>query len=330
MRTITSFIFLLLFATMLNTHVSAQHANLDATYRFLNIPSSPRMAALGGSNAALPRANVSQFFVNPAYLSQSSHGELSASYLNHIADINMGFASTAWNIRDYGMLGVGVRYMNYGDITHTNASGENLGSINTHDMAFNVGFGHQYTENLHIGGAFQFIHSSYHEYRSSGLALSAGIFYDFLDDLTWAGLTVNNLGTQLSYYDETKESLPIDLRASVTRKLQYLPVRISATAHSLNRWKMISYNDDDSPDFTDNLLRHLIGGAEFVFTENFHFRLGYNHYLHEETKSDSRIDFGGFSYGIGINIKGFQFDISRNSYSDIGKLTQLGIQYQLY
>lgn len=287
------------------------------------------MAALGGSNAALPFADVSLFLTNPAYLNKSSHGQISVSYLNHLADLNMGFSSFAWDFDEIGTFGIGFRYLGYGDIPHTNASGENLGTFSANDFSVSVGMGRTFMDQIDVGVSLQFVHSSYYDFRSSAITFSAGAFYTFDDEQTWAGFAINNAGTQLTYFDDQRESLPVDTRISITRQLQYLPLRLTTTAHSLTTWKLPSFNDEQDPGFADHLFRHLILGAEFIFTDNFHLRLGYNHYLHEETQSDNRIDLGGVSYGAGITIQGFEFHISRNSYSDIGSLTQLGIQYQL-
>lgn len=307
----------------------AQNANLEATYRFLNLPSSARMAALGGNNTALPNADISHFLVNPAYLNNQVHGQVAVSYLNHIADLALGFASFAYSIEHVGTLGLGFRYMGYGDIPHTNAAGEDLGSFSAGDFAMNAGIGRAISPNLQAGASLQFIHSSYHTYTSSGIALSAGLFYSFDDEQTWAGIAFGNLGRQITYFDDTSESLPFDIRASITRDLEHLPLRLSVTAHSLTTWELPSFNDEQTPRFADHLFRHLILGGEFLFTENVHLRLGYNHFLHEELRSDARIDLGGASIGLGISVAGFRFDVSRNSYSDVGRLTQLSIQYQL-
>ncbi len=322
-----SLVILFLFTPLFT--LQAQISNLDATYRFLNIPTSPRTAALGGNHVSLPNSDVSLFLLNPAYLSGNHHGQLALSYLNHLADVNMGFASGAFHHDELGTFGIGFRFVGYGEMIQTNAIGEELGTFTANDFAMNLGYARQIQDQLTAGVAFQFIHSSYHTFRSTGLAISAGLHYTFDDEQTWAGVSFGNLGRQVNYFDEQREDLPFDLRTSITRQLTYLPLRLSATAHSLTQWEMPSFNDEQTPRFADHLFRHLIIGGEFLFSENFHVRLGYNHFLHEELRSDARIDLGGASIGVGIQLRGFQFDISRNSYSDIGRLTQLGIQYQL-
>lgn len=302
--------------------------NSNATFRFLNIPSSARAAALGGVNVALPEADVTHFQMNPAYLKKKDHNYFGISYLNDIAEVNTGFASGAYHIEHIGTLGVGVRYVDYGEITSATADGVETGTFQPFDIALNTTMARPFNDNLNYGASLSIIHSAYDIYNSTALALSFGAIYTF-NERTVAGLVVNNAGTQLSAFNERKEQLPIDIRIGVSRDLEYLPFRLLLTAHSLNQWVMPVYSDQEDPEFIDNILRRMIIGGELLFSENFHLRLGYNHLLHQELKTGNRIDFAGFSMGVGIQIRRFHFDIGRSSYSEIGGLTHISLQTRL-
>lgn len=298
----------------------------QTTYRFLNVPASAKAAALGGMPTSIIYGDPSQMHVNPAFLNADVSGSVSATFARFLGEVDMGFVSGAYHLPDVGTFGASIRYFSYGEFDRIDASGVNDGVFTASDMALKLAYAREYLGFIQYGLAVDLIYSSYEAYRSTGFALSGGIITDFKDDEMSVGLSFVNLGQQLSTYDGVKESLPFDLRLGVSQKLLYLPLRISVTAHNLHRWDMTTPNDIEEPSFFSNLFRHLAIGGEFMFSESFHLRLGYNHYLHDELKTDRRIDLAGFGLGIGINYKSVGVDISRNSYSEMGQLLQLGVR----
>ncbi|MCH8494966.1 MAG: type IX secretion system protein PorQ [Balneolales bacterium] len=297
-----------------------------ATYRFLNIPISAQAAALGGVPISLIEANPAQMHANPAFLNSSTSGSVSATWARYLSEVDMGNISGAYHRPGIGTFGVGLRYLNYGDFEQIDASGNNLGSFSANDFALKLAFAREYLDLIQYGIGVDLIHSSYESFTSSGFGVSGGVIVNLADEQTSFGLSFVNLGSQFTTYDGTPENLPFDLRAGVSRKLQYLPLRLSLTAHSLHRWDMTTPNDTEEPGFASNFFRHLTIGGEFLFSDNFHFRLGYNQYLHDELKTDRRIDLAGFGFGVGITVKSIGFEISRTSYSEMGHLLQLGLQ----
>ncbi len=321
----TSTVVLLFLFTGLPMVMAGDYNNV---YRFLQTPGSPHASGLGGNVVSLPDTDVSSFMINPAYLNEGQHRHIGIAYLNYISDINTGVASGSYHIQDYGTFGIGIKYMDYGNFTRTDAGGQEGGSFQAYDFALTAGWGYEIAEDLRTGVNLHSIRSSYDRYTSSALALSFGLHYT-LNDQTHAGLTLNHLGRQITYFDERNEPLPLDIRAGISRKLTHLPLRLSLTLHSLNQWEQRVHPDDESPGFTSNLFRHLNFGGEFIFTENFQVRLGYDHRQHLEQKSDNRIDLAGMRFGLGLNVNRFRFDFSHNNFSDIGGLTQLAVQMRL-
>lgn len=240
----------------------------------------------------------------------------------------MAFVSGAYHMNSIGTLGAGIRYVGYGEITGATADGVERGTFQPFDLEFTTTLSRPYNDDLQYGSSLSIIHSSYDIYSSTAVALSLGAVYTF-DERTVAGFSLRNAGAQLTAFNDRKERLPLDLRLGITRSLEYLPFRLSLTAHSLNQWKMNTMSDEESPNFADNIARRLIIGGELLLSENVHFRLGYNHFLSQELKTTNRLDLAGFSLGLGVQIRRFHFDVSRSSYSEIGGLTQLSIQTRL-
>lgn len=317
-------VFTLISLFILTSIMFAQHGP-QSTYRFLNIPVSAKAASLGGSPVSLLYSDPSQMHVNPAFLSPSSSSELAVSYVSFLSEVDMAFASTAYQLEEIGTLGIGLRYFNYGQFDRIDAAGNNDGQFNASDMALKMALSRKYLDFLRYGLGVDIIYSSYETFKSTGVAFSGGLLLDFAEQDMSIGFSFVNAGKQLSTYNGVEESLPFDLRLGVSRKLLYLPLRVTATAHSLHRWEMTTPNDIEPPNIFTNFFRHLAIGGEFLFSDNFHFRLGYNQYLHDELKTDQRIDFAGFGLGVAIKVKSISIDFSRNSYSEMGQMFQFGL-----
>lgn len=299
-----------------------------STYRFLNIPVSPQATSLGGIPVSLMDADPAQMHLNPAFLDSTANGRLSVSYARFLSDANIGFVSGAYDLPGLGTLGAGLRFVNYGTLDRIDEYGIDRGTFSVSDVAFKVALSRRFDELFQYGIAVDFILSSYDSYSSTGVAFSGGILYKTPDDII-VGLSFVNLGYQISTYNGFRENLPFDLRLGVTRKLLYLPLRLTFTAHNLHNWDMKTSNDAVKPTFFSNLVRHLALGGEFLFSESFKLRLGYNHFQREELKTGQRLDLVGFGIGVAIKYKGIGIEFGRNSYSDMGGLLQLGINTRI-
>jgi hypothetical protein len=298
----------------------------QSVFRFLNVPASAQAAALGGGPVSLVNGNPAQMHLNPAFLHQDMSGTVAATWARYLAEADMAFLSGVWHADRIGTLGFGIRYVNYGEFERIDIGGNTTGDFIASDMAFKLALSRRYGANIRYGVAADFIYSSLDVYRSTGLSISGGLILDLPDHNASFGFSVINLGSQLSTYNGIREELPLDVRFAASRKLQYLPLRLSLGAHSLHRWEMRSANDTEEPGFAANLFRHVIIGGEFLFSENFHFRLGYNHFQHDDLKAPNRIDLAGFGIGVAIRVKTIGFEVSRTSHSEMGHLLQLGIQ----
>ncbi len=306
----------------------AQYTN-NAVFRFLNLPVSARAAALGGNNPAMFKADPVHFQLNPAYLGSDLERSVAISYINQLADVNSMFANTALKVGDIGNLGIGIRYTGYGDFDRLDHTGTADGTFRAYDMALSLGLGRKVGKSFSYGVGLDLIQSSYDSFSSSGIGINGGFRYEELDgNIVLAG-AFSNIGTQLSSFNGIREPLPADVRIGVSIKPEYVPARLHFMLQGLNEWDQTVPTDTEAPSLMSNLARHLAVGTEFVFSPNFNFRLGYNHYSHEAYKSDEGFDFAGVSFGFGIVVKRITVDFSRNGYSDLGGTYQLGLRTKL-
>lgn len=301
----------------------------NTVFRFLNLPTSARAAALGGSHISLSNGDVSLFQQNPAYLNSDQHRHVALSYVNHLSDLSLGFISGAYHIGSYGTAGLGIRYVNYGEIVKKDERGNTLGSFRANDLSLSLGFGRSFSPHFQYGGSIDFIYSGMDIYQSTGIGFNFGALYKRPDQSLTVGASLNNAGYQTTAFDNRQEKLPLNMVLAVTKRLTHTPLRISIMGTKLNHWPRRIATETQDPDFLEDVIRHLVVGGEFIISSNVFLRVGYNYYKHQQLKTNERLDTAGFSYGMGFTIRDIQFDFSRNSYSKIGALTQLSIQTSL-
>jgi hypothetical protein len=124
------------------------------------------------------------------------------------------------------------------------------------------------------------------------------------------GIALKNVGAQLkSFYDE-RQRIPWDLQLGFTKSMSHAPVRFSATAMYLNRWKFVSIDrtpivKDDT--FIETALKHLAFGVEILPSDNLWIGIGLNPKTKMDMKLASGNALGGFTIGGGIKVS--RFDI---------------------
>lgn len=294
-------------------------------FPFLNMTPAARPASMGGNHIALFEGQSDMMHINPAYINPEDHKSITLSYLNHLSDINFGFVTTSYHLNGIGTIGTGIRYASYGQFDHTNESGEKLGTFQASDIAMNGAISRNY-KGLQYGASIDIIHSSYDQYNSTAIGISAGALYELPSGKTNFAAVIKNFGTQVTYYNGKRESFPLDLLLGVSHKPEHVPMRFSLTLQKLNNWDMRSYGEANKPPFAELLFRHAILANEILLGDHVRLRVGYNQYIHDQIQSDNRLDTGGINFGIGIKFDRYRFDVSRNSYSDLGGLLQLSIK----
>jgi len=326
--TVRKIVVFIAFCCAFNT-VFAQ-SNTSSVFRFLEVTPNAYASALGGNQTGLYKGDFSLLFLNPAYLSANASGSVSASYINFLGDANMGFTSAVYDVEGVGTFGAGIRFVGYGEFDELDENGNQLGTFHANDIAVSGAYSIPVFEKLRAGAGLDFIHSSYSAYKSSAVAVSAGLFYrDTTSDFS-AGITVRNLGTQLSSFDEVREPLPLDISVGISKQPEGFPFMLSLTFKELNNWDMPIFGETENPSAFNNIMRHVLIGGETTMGENLYLRLGYDHYLHEQTQTGKNFDLAGIAFGIGFTIKDITFDLSRNSYSKLGGLTRFSVKTALF
>ncbi len=287
------------------------------SFTFLRLPSSAKITALGGYSSIAADAELANVTQNPSLLNNRMDNIWSLNICNYFQDIQYGHIATAFQMKNVGMFGIGINYINYGNFVLRDDIGNELGSFKANENTLNFSYANAYHQ-FRYGATTKFLFSSLESYRSTGVALDLGGSYT--DSSSGLGLAFSllNVGSQVKTYAGNNEALPFEARFAISKRLKHAPFRFTVTLHNLQKFDL-TYDDLYSStnqidlstglpikktySITDKLMRHVAFGTELLFTDNFNIRVGYNHQLRKELSLEEKPGTIGFSWGFGLRVK---------------------------
>lgn len=299
-------------------------------YQALSLPSGARTAGLGGYQVSLADGDVVQFLQNPSLLDSVSPTSISLNYNPYFAGVNVFSGAYLADFSGLGALAFGLTYLNYGEFTERDASGDELGTFHGGDLMMVVGKSH--TVGLFtLGVNLKFTQSSIAGYGASALAFDIGGLYRSPRNPFTIGMVFKNLGFPVSSYTMTKTPLPFDVQIGTSVKPAHMPFRFTVTAYNLVRQNLLFESESDvvqakALSIFDQIISRLNFGTELILSENVQFLFGYNHLRRNELKLETTGGGAGFTYGLMIGIKRFQLRYSRATYNSAGGANFIGIQ----
>lgn len=321
----------------------AQTLGGSSAYNFLKLPNTPQLSALGGINISNITGDAGLSFGNPALLRAEMSEQLHASFNVLYAGIKDYHSLFAYHVPDWETsFALGVRFLDYGSMAQTDAAGNILGAFRPNDYVVQAMVSRQYLEKWHYGMSLKFISSNYSLYRSSALAMDAGVcFYDSAHGLQ-VSVAMKNMGVQLQKYPGTQgDDLPFDVETGITKRLRNAPVQFSFTAHHLHQFDLLyadtAYNSANGigqsggKGFTaDKLFRHFVFAVQVFVTDKLELTAGYNYLLHKELMIvNSPNGLTGFSMGVGALFKKLQLRYARSYYQNNLAYNQFGLNVSL-
>lgn len=286
------------------------------SFQFLKNQYSARAAALGHTFVAI-KGDVNGMFYNPASLSQIRERQWTIGYTDHLLDFQGGQLAYVQNYANWGSVGIGLLYFNYGDFKETNEFGKLTGrEFGASEFALALSIANVLGKGFDYGLSAKFIYSSLAELNASAVALDAGLFYTVsqLDNLQ-IGISLSNVGTILNNYTGTEEKLPLFLRIGVAKRLAHLPLTVLGGLNDVTL---------ETGDTWDRLRRFSLGG-EFDVSQVIKLRLGYDNDVNRSVKPVGTNSFGGLSAGLGILWRKFRIDYAYSSFGELGSQNRLGI-----
>ena len=306
----------LLTIILLISSFSFSQVDLDktaqSTMNFLLVSTSPKASALGDAYTNIGSGSESMFY-NPAGLTDmKTQFDLNINYTGWIADINYLSGSIAWNLNDYGVVGINLLTVDYGVINGTSLTLERneLGYIDDGEVsnvgAYSIGlsYARAISQEFSIGGNVKLVGQNLGvsvlqtgtvDNNASKLSFDAGVKYRTSFKGFTFGMSIRNFATNIKreIYDE---QLPLIFAAGIAINLMD-----------------VVYPDHENPLFVavdflhqNNYSERVNLGAEYKFLDMIALRGGYQ----------TNRDLASWSGGVGLSQTLFDYDLEVNySYS---------------
>ena len=300
--------------------LSARAQDSEDVFNFLRLPASAHVAALGGDNITIADDDAALVFHNPALINMVTDRTLNLNMMTYMEGSVTASASFTRAVGERGTWGVQGRFINYGEMKETTATGEQTGTFGARDIALGGTFAYGLAENLSGGITARLVASYIGNYNALGACVDLGLnYYD--PEKEWSVSAVaRNLGGQVKAYEDDYEKMPLDLQVGVTKRLVGSPLRLSATLTRLNDWQY-------------GLGKHLIIGADLILSEQFYVAAGYNGLRASEMKiatDDGKSSHGaGLSLGAGMTLERLKLHVAYAKYHVSSNSLVVNISYSL-
>jgi len=315
-------LFVLLIANQLSAQSGISPNDIDRAgqsgWQFLKINGDSRQAALGGAFTAISKGDANSIFGNPAALSDIENIDVQVNILEWIADINYQSFAAGINLGQFGVVGVSLAMLDYGDIPETINSPSPSGTIplltgknfSANDMAVGLTYSRKITDNLSVGGSVRWMQQQIAELSMDNISMDIGtMYYTGFRSLRIA-ITARNFGPDSRFGGWSDEfqtesdyvRMPLDFRAGIA--MDFLDEE--GSPHLITAVVEGDHPNDGKEKF------HL--GVIYGFDGIFFIRTGYKF----------NYDVQKFTFGAGIT---YPFGTTQGTinyaYVDFGELTQV-------
>jgi hypothetical protein len=292
----------------------AQNEDLGTTgFAFLNTKYSARASAMANAFTGISNDGAAVFF-NPGGLVQTSGYELSSTYISLFDGVQGGSVVYSMSRSEKRSMAFFGQFLTATEIkTLADDAGNYLGTdgeFGYSDIIVGISDSHVLTDLLNLGVSIKYIMESIDGNSASAVVADIGVLNQTANEDLKMGVTVKNLGKQITYFTDTKykENLP----TIVTVGFGYHPDEKLFTDFEVNK--------PIKGDFTFR------AGAEYLVHEMIKLRAGYNADAKDwKTGGDSEL-FAGLSFGFGVEWKKYTIDYAINSYGDLGFINQISLK----
>lgn len=332
----------------LTVPATAQVTGGQRAMEFLRLPNSPHISALGGINVSNPDKDITLALQNPSLMRPGLHNNLGLNYNIYYSGISIANLQYGYHIPkiETSFL-LGVQYLNYGNFTRTDNLGNQLGEFRANDYAVTIGASRQYLDKWRYGASLKYAQSTLYDKNAYAALADVGITYMDTASLVTIGAVAKNMGVMLKKYNPNNpgEPMPFDLQIGITKRFQYVPLRLIATLHHLYEWDIRYDNPADRENnnlfgntdtskkpktyFTDKLFRHFIFGAEILIGKRILLSASYSHLHRSELVIKDKTGLAGFAFGVGVDLNKFQVHYARSHYHIAGAYNEIGINFAL-
>lgn len=205
---------------------------------FVSIPPDARGGAMGDCGVSSEADVFSMNYNSAKYSFLKDNFSVGLGYSpwlrNLVPDMNLAYLILARKLNSESALAASLRYFSCGEVKFTNMQGEDQGSYNPNEWAFDLTYSRMLTDYLSGAVSGRFIYSNLTQGVGEGstagwsVAADIGVYYkrpvewfrDMDADFAW-GISITNLGSKVSYKNTSidRDFIPTTLRFGPSLKL---------------------------------------------------------------------------------------------------------------
>jgi hypothetical protein len=275
---------------------------------------------MGPAADAAERTSISNAYRNPALLENGLNKSLEVNHSFWFAGVQSGYVATARTVNK-SVISAGLQYVNYGKFESNDIYGNGNGFFTCTEYNAHLSFAKEIAPRYHFGYRTGFAASYFESDNAYAWTNTIGLSYNDTASRFKAGMTISNFGKITHHLGakaiDPNEGLPMDIRLSISKRLEHIPFTFYAAAQHLEQFyirypePVISTAIDGSDTIgsytkkyvLDNVARHLVVGGVFHFGKSFDLQLGYNQLRRKELKNNDRAGLTGFSMGFEVKTK---------------------------
>ena len=276
----------------------------SVAFKFLNIQTDARTAALGGTAAQASGAGA--MFSNPAGLAGSSMG-LSAGMSQWLVETSIMSVGIAMPIAG-GVIGLGVVSVDYGDMMRSGwgeESGQFIfqpnqnGAFTAADMSLQLSYGMNLTDKFSIGGSAKGISQSIDDVNISGMAFDIGMQFNTGYRGIQMGAVISNFGPDVeSQADFPSMSLPMTFSFGV----------IGEAMPGLNAGL--------------NVLKQADMAQQYIVNAEYNVSIASLRFSYNINDDQAPMSMGG-----GVNVAGADIGVSMTSHDALDSVMRISVGY---
>ena len=312
---------------------NAQQKLAQTGMKFLNVGTDPRAEGLGEAFTSI-EGNSSAMFYNPAGMARlEKFASVMLGSTEWIADIRHNFLSVALAPMEgrYGVIGISMQSVNYGNVYETVRDGDpnglgyrDLGVFQPTAFMLGVGYARALSEKFSVGGGIKFVsqdlgyavvdlQGTEAANKTSVVAFDFGIIYRTGFKSLNFGMSVRNFSKEVKYVSEGFQ-LPLTFKVGVSMNaFDFAPFEHSDHAF------LVSIDAEHPRDYPEQFRF----GAEYTFMKILSLRIGY------VNPSDEY----GLEYGVGVREAvagvGLGVDYSYTPFGIFGNVNRFSLQISL-
>lgn len=268
-------------------------------------PISARVSGMGEAYSSLS-GDLSCLHYNPAGLSTLERQTVSFMYQRGLADDN--FTTLLYGKKcSFATLGASIVYYDTGKIEMYNTEGDLISKVGQKDVVFTIG-GAKEIKGFPVGLNLKFISSEIFGESAAAFAVDLGGQYkrELANGQLQAGISLQNLGTELTYIDEG-ESLPLTIRPGISYGKEFSRNAVLVAC--------------DIPYYVNEEEMLILLGVEYTYNKLFSLRGGYRLNTDDADKEDEPINIG-----MGLTWKNYALDYAVGITEDLSMPHRISVQ----